>query len=333
MITLFENFENPIKITDYIKKEDDIFKIPNFKFEYFGEGFLKNPKYYTQIKYNSLVRFFLYVKLLRYKGNSPIILSYVRGLKEKDAKKIEIINKIPNNNHVLNMINGIFKFGYPNYSYDNLVDLKKLILNWEQVFSDRNLLEYISMIYELSTSASKSEKIVKGVLTMLYSKYYELTYAKLEEDLKGMDLWRISKKTGERDSIQVKNIKGKVKFSIKEDIIWINNTSLDLHDFQCWKSKLPYDYLVFYLEEEKKICVIKGSAIFSIDRNTEKKFIKIKLKNWAMTEQFHNKVVKLIDVPKKFIGKDVSQIFYTPELEFEIQSQNPDVVDDTTPND
>ena len=65
MITLFENFENPIKITDYIKKEDDIFKIPNFKFEYFGEGFLKNPKYYTQIKYNFHLSIILLILIFR----------------------------------------------------------------------------------------------------------------------------------------------------------------------------------------------------------------------------------------------------------------------------
>jgi hypothetical protein len=322
MITLFENFSIPFKLNDYIKQEDGVFKIPNIKFEFFSEKALanaqKNEKYYTQIRYNSLMRLFLYVKLLRYSGDSPIILSYIQGLKEKDAHKIEIINKIPNNNHVFNMVNKNYKLGFTDYKYDNLQDLKKFILNWETILNDRNILEFISMIFESSKSASKSEKIVRGVLSMLYSKYYELTYAKLEDDLKGMDLWKINRSTGERNSIQVKNIRGKVKFTIKGDTIYINNTSIDLHNYECWNSSLPYEYLVFYLEEEKKICVIKSSAIFAINKNSEKRSIVIKLKNWAMTDKFYSKVVKLLDVPKRFVGKDVGQIFYTPELEFEV---------------
>jgi len=328
MITLFENFANDFKIKDYIKKEGDIFKIPNVKFKLFSEGYLKKPQFYTQIKYNTLMRLFLYVKLLRYKGNSPMILSYVKGLKEKDPKKIEIINKIPNNNNILRLINKLFGFGYPKYDYDNLQDLKKLIFKWEEVLSDRNLLEYISVIFEASKSAGKSEKIVKGVLTMLYSKYYEVTYAKLSEDLKGMDLWKINKETGERQSIQVKNIRGNVKFNFKDDVIYINNTGIDLHNYQCWTDKLPYDYVAFYLESEQKIIIIKSTAIFSIDRNEEKRFIKIKLKNWAMKPDFYSKVIKSVDVPKKFTGQDVSQIFYNPELELELQEKVPDIINE-----
>lgn len=322
MITLFENFTNKIDIKNYIKKEGDKFMIPHLSFERFEEWTLRNPRY-TQIKYNSLMRFYLFMKLLRYNGDSPIIKSYVEGLKRKDPKKTEIINKIPNNNHVLNMVNEIFKFNYPSYDYDNLQDLKKLIFANEEVLSDRNLTEYIDLVYEVSKKASKSEKIVKGVINMLYSRYFEITYAKLSEDLKGMDLWKINKKTGVRQSIQVKNITGNVKFNIKDDTIYVDNTSLDLHPYECWKGKLPYDYLVFYLEKDAKICIIKSTAIYAIDVYKKDRTIKIKLKNWAMKPEFHKFVFKLIDVPKKFIGKDVSKIFFTPDVEQEIQMTNP----------
>jgi hypothetical protein len=341
MITLFENFANKIDIKDFIKKEGDKFMIPHLSFKGFGEWALKNPSY-TQIKYNSLMRFYLYMKLLRYNGDSPIIKTYVEGLKRKDPKKLEIINKIPNNIHVLNMVNEIFKFDYPKYDYDNLTNLKKLIFANEEVLSDRNLTEYIDMVFEASEKASKSEKIVKGVINMLYSKYFEVTYAKLAEDLKGMDLWKINKSTGVRQSIQVKNITGGVRFRVSDDNIFINNTSLDLHDYKCWKDKLPYDYIVFYIERDAKICIIKSTAIFAIDifdnnkkdierQKAEKtkirsdRTIKIKLKNWAMDPEFNKYVFKLIDVPKKFIGKDVSKIFYTPDIEQEIQTINPEV--------
>lgn len=325
MITLFENFENRVNIKKYIKKQGDKFMIPNVNFTPLEEWVLRNDRRinYTEIKYNSLIRFYLFMKLLRYKGDSPIIKSYVEGLKNKDPQKKEIINKIPNNNHVFNMINENFNFNYPNYEYDNLQDLKKLIYANEEVLSDRNLTEYIDIVYEASKKASKSERIVRGVISMLYSKYFEITYAKLAEDKKGMDLWKINKKTGVRQSLQVKDITENVRFNVKGDTIFIDNTSLDLHPYKCWKETLPYDYLVFYLEKEEKICIIKSTAIFAIDVYKKDRTIKIKLKNWAMTPEFYNYIFKMIDVPKKFIGKDVSKIFYKPDIEEDIQITNP----------
>jgi hypothetical protein len=334
MIKLYETFigGNKVNLKDYIKKIDDVFKIPKVNFEFFGENYLnneiKNTQYYIQIKYNSLMRFFIYMKLLRYDGDSPIIKSYVEGLKNKIKTKVEIINKIPNNNSVLAMINHNFGLGYPNYSYDNLQDLKKLIFQQEAILSDRNLIEYIDMIYENSKAASKIEKIVKGVINMLYSKYYEVTYAKLSEDLKGMDLWKISKKTGVRQSLQVKNITGNVKFVVKDDMIYINNTNLDLHKYESWKDpRLAYDYLIFYLEKDKKICVLNAKAILKIDKIVEKRTISIKLKNWAMEPDVNKNILRFVEVPQKFIGQDVSQIFYTTETESEIQQQNPDIAE------
>jgi len=327
MITLFENFTNKIDIKDFMKEKDGKFEIPNFKFEYFGEWVLKNPRYFTQVKYNSLMRFYLYMKLLRYNGDSPIIKNYIVGLKGKDLKKMEIINKIPNNNHVRNMINEIFGFNYPDYEYSDFEGLQKFISASDEIFNDKNLLEYINLVIEASSKAARSEKIVKGVISMLYNKYFEITYAKLSEDLRGMDLWKINKNTGVRQSIQVKNITGNVKFNITGDTIYIDNTSLDLHKYECWKGKLPYDYLAFYLEKEERICIIKSTAIFAIDMYKEKRSIKIKLKDWAMKPDFHNFVFKLIDVPKKFIGKDISKIFYTPDMEKEIQGIDKDIAE------
>jgi len=332
MITLFESFTQQINIKDYIIEEDGKFKIPSLSFEHFSEHFLerelKNKKYWRQIKYNSLMRFYLYIKLLRYNGNNPLILSYVGGLKNKDPKKIEVINKIPNNNNILRLINKKFGLNYPKYDYADLTNLKKFIFQWEDILSDKNLIEYISSIFESSQSASKSEKIVKGVITMLYSKYFEVIYAKLSEDLRGMDLWKINKNTGARQSIQVKNITGQANINIKGDEIYINHTGIDLHNYECWNGVLPYDYVAFYVESQQKIYILKASAIFSIFRNEEKRYIKIKLKNWAMEDRFYSKIFKEIEVPKKFIGKDVSKIFFTPEDEQEIHQQYPDVVDD-----
>jgi len=318
MITLFEDFNNDFKLNDYIDQpEKGVFNIPKLSFEKFGEWFINNldTKYYTSIKYNSLIRFYLYMKLLRYKGENPIILKYIDGLKNKDKEKIEIINKIPNNRGVMSLINTKFNFGFPiNYNFSNLQELKKLIAKIGEVLSDRNLEEYISVVSVVSEKAKVSEKIVKGVIAMIYGRYYDIMKAELSDDLGGVDVWMINKETGVRQSIQIKNITGNVTFEIVDDKIYINNTNLDLHEFATWdEKKLPYDYLGFYLEYQKKVCIVKANAIFTIDKPTERSIV-IKLKNWAMEEKFNRFALRLVDIPPKLLPKDFSKIFIEPEV-------------------
>jgi hypothetical protein len=325
MITLFENFENDnIKLPSYIKKSDNNYVMPSVSFEHFGEFFIKNtnPKYYIKVQYNSLMRYFLYLKLLRYKGDSQTILKYIEGIKNKDQKRIEIISKIPNNNGVRNMINYNFNLNYDSYNYDNLPELLKFIDNIKLILDDRNLIEYINIVYEVSKKADKSEKIVRGMLNMLYGKYCEIIHAKSMEDKAGVDIWKIDKITGIRQGIQVKNITGNVTFNIIDNNIYINNTILDLNNYDSWKDeKIHYDYLCFYLENDKKICLIKSTAISTIEK--EKRSIRIKLQKWGMDPKFRNYVLKLVDIPKKFLAKDTSKIFYTPEIEQEVKNINP----------
>ena len=197
----------------------------------------------------------------------------------------------------------------------------KFIDNITLILSDRYLIEYISTVYEVTVKADKSEKIVRGMLNMLFGKYCEIIHAKSIEDKAGVDIWRIDKVTGIRQGIQVKNIAGKVTFNIKDNIIYINNTTLDLDNYYYKNDKLNYDYLCFYLENEKKICLIKTTAIFTIKK--EGRSIKITLQSWGMDQKFRSYVFKLIDIPKKFLAKDVSKIFYTPEIEQEVKNKNP----------
>jgi len=322
MITLFENFINEIKIPSYIKKDGDVLKIPNVTFKYFSENIIKTPKYYTEVKYNSLMRYFLFLKLLRYNGDSPTILNYIEGIRNKDAKKIEILDKIPNNNIVREMINSNFKFNFKTYEDKDFTELSSLIDNIKLILDDRNLIEYIGIISEVTRNADKSEKIVKGMLNMLYGKYCEVIYADDLDDKRGTDIWKIDKLTGVRQSVQVKNITGKITFNIQDNVIYINNSALDLKPYKVKDNKLHYDYLCFYLEYDKKICLIKSTAIKSIekyeeDKNGKKiKTIRIELFDWCTNPKFRNYVFKLVDIPKKFLQKDVSKIFYTPEVDF-----------------
>ena len=323
MITLFEKFNNKFKLSNYIYQDKwelesgetgITFTIPNVFFERFDEYFIDdkhlNTDYFIPIQYNSLMRLFIYVKLLRYNGDNPETLEYVNGLKNKDKDAIEIIGKIPNNNGVFNFINKKFNFGFPDYEYDNVTELKKLILNIDEVLSDKNLEEYIKSVKVVSDKAKVSEKIVKGVIAMMYGRYYDILHAKTSDDKKGVDVWMINKDTGVKQAIQVKNITGNVTFNVVDDKIYINNTNLDLHEFATWdKTKLPFDYLGFYLEYEKKVCIIKSNAIFTIEK-PQKRNILIKLKNWALEPRFSN-VFKMVNIPPKLLPKDYSKIFIT----------------------
>lgn len=306
MITLFENFQNGINIRDYIKKEKGIYKIPSYDFYNFDVNNKEpKPKYYAKIKYNSLMRFYLYFKFLDYNGNNNVILNCIKGLVDKDQDIIEVINKIPNNRHVLDMVNSKFNLDYSSYSYDNLQGLKKLVDNYQVVLSDQNLIEYLKEVKTVSDSAKQSERIVKSVINMMYGRFFNIESPDVSEDLKGVDLWMIEKETGDKKAIQIKNVT--TNFNLLGYVIYIDNTGIDLHEYNPFNGDvLPYDYLAFYLPKKQQVCIIKSTAILAIDRPSARQ-IKIKLKRWAFE---YKSTFRMIDVPKKFLPPDYSKIFY-----------------------
>jgi hypothetical protein len=304
---------NPIKIKDHLTEvAPGVFEVNIFNFTAFGEYFFTHPIQKMLMQYNSLVRFYVYTKLLRYDGVNETILSYIEGLKSKDKLKIEILNKIPNNQKVMRYIIEKFNLGFPlDYKYADKIELKKLIAKHDEIFNDANLLEYIKIVNNVSDAAKKSEKIVKGVINMIYGKWYDILPATLSEDLKGVDIWKINKETGIKESIQIKNIPGTITMTNNGSVIFINNTLIDLHTYKKTKTSLPlpYDILGFYSAKDQKICLINCNAIFTITSNTEKKFIRIQIDSWAMEEKWYKNMVKFRDIHKKFIGKDFSKIF------------------------
>lgn len=315
MITLFENFNDKIRISDYITNDNGVFKIPNLSFNKFSLWFVENnnPKYNTPIRYNTLMRFYIYMKLLNYKGDNTFILNYKKGLIDKDPTKIEIINKLPNNKIVMKHINDEFNLGYPiDYTYDNLQDLKKFINNYDKILSDNNLIKYIGLVSGVTKTSKKSEKIFRGILKMFFGKYYEVVEPNETEDMMGIDIWMINRDTGDRRGVQVKNIAPTSNFSVEEDetLIKIENTSLDIHPYRKGRNDLPYDYLCLFIESTKKACLIKSTAIASIQKYYNN--YRIRLYDWSKDPKFHFAVFKYIDVPPKFLPKDTSKIFYDP---------------------
>lgn len=311
MITLFENYNQDIDIYKYLKKDTDgKIKIPNFKFDYFDIFFLKNPKYYIYLRYDSLMRFCLYLKLITYDGNNATIIDYINKIRNKDKMTVEIINKIPNNNKVLSFINNKYYLNYNKHEFDDYNELKKFINIWEEILNDENIISFYDIIYKLTKKAKKSEDIVRAILNMIYGKNYNIVIPEDSEDLMGVDIWKINKETGEKQIIQVKNIPGSINM-ISNNIFYINNTTIDLHDYIKTKnSKLPFDYLGLYSEKDKNVLIINTKGILSIDVNRGKKYIKIKLTDWASTPEYYNNVVKFINIPSKFLDKDTSKVFY-----------------------
>ena len=142
---------------------------------------------------------------------------------------------------------------------------------------------------------------------MLYGSFNIIKKAELSDDLVGVDIWMINKKTGIKKSIQVKNIPSSINISGKN--IFINNTRIDLHDYNKSLDKfLPFDYLGFYSEKDQKVCMINSTVIDFIDVNRKDRYIKLKISDWGI-ERFP-KVIKFLDVPKRFLPKDTSKIFY-----------------------
>jgi hypothetical protein len=310
MITLFEDFNNDIDdIRKYLRRtRNGKILIPSVSYDILDEERILNPEDKKYAKYNSLMRFLVYYKLLTYDGNNPTILKYIAGIKSGDLEKIEIINKLGNNHHVMDIINKKFNFNITDYKYDDETGLLKILNNWKQILGDFNFIEYLGIVSHLSEKAKISEKIVKGVVNMLYGKYYEIKKAELADDLRGVDIWLIGKKTGVRKSMQVKNIPGSL--NIVNDNIYINNTRIDLHDYvKSFKTPPPYDYLGFYSERDKQVCIINSSVIYAIEVDTTQKAIHIKITKWGMEPDHYSSVVKIIDVPAKFLPKDYSKIF------------------------
>jgi len=300
MITLFENFENNVKIQDYIKKQKGGFEIPNFNFNELGV----TPKRYVQIKYNTLMRFYLYFKFLNYKGSNQTILNYINGLNNNDEDKLEIINKIPNNNTILGKINRKFNLGINKYWDNDLTKLKAFINLNEKILNDNDLVEYIKISEKLTKEAKLSEKIAKGVLVMLFGRYYNISKPSVVEDLGGVDIWMVNKETRDKYSVQVKNISSYVKFGMYGDTISIEKSKLDLYNYNSnnRNQKLKYDYLAFYLKDAKRFCIIKSTAI---DRIRNGNRIDIELKDGASKDK---NLVKIVNIPKRLLPKDYSKI-------------------------
>lgn len=311
MIKLFENFNEDIKLRSYIVKKGDELLMPSLSFKHFSEYYFTHPIRWAPLQYNYMVRFYVYVKLLRYDGNNPIILDYIKGLKEKDAKKTEIINKIPNNHKVMKYMVSKFDLDFPlDYNFSDLNKLAKLVNNYKEIFSDENLVVYINKVKGVTEKSDIAEKIVKGMLIHLYGKKFEIIKAAEADDLRDIDFWKIDKETRKKQSIQVKNISGNVSFSIENDTIYVRNTDLDLHTYVANKDTLNYDYLIFYLEKDKKLCIIKSTAIFSVTTYLKNRTIKIKLKNWVTDPEWFNKVIRVVDIAPKLLPKNTDQIFY-----------------------
>lgn len=330
MITLFEDFKhkkklmrylivddfNKVDIKDFIINDNGVYKIPSFNFKNFDKSDDSDSlEYYDNIKYNSLIRFYLFYKLRSYKvtdsTDNAVILKYIEGLKSLNKSKIEIINKIPNSRNVFDYINNYFNFGYPpeKYNYDNINDLTKVIKNYKNILSDDKIVEYINIVLENTLRAKKAEKIVKGVLNNKYGYENEIVFADEEDDIKGVDIWMYSKLTGDGISVQVKDISENVDINVneKKGTIQLKGTRIDLHDYDR-KEILPYDYLCFYLNTVKKVLMINTKAITSIKK--ERYEIFIQLIDNAFYIKTPEPMVKLIVIPKKLLEKDYTKIFY-----------------------
>lgn len=310
MITLFENYINNIKT--YIIDN----KIPSVQFRLLGWSKQLDSPILKPLTYENVMRFCTYYFLINYRGNNPIINSYIKGLKNKNQESIEIINKFGRNRKILNHIKRdiLPEFSCTDYTCSDISNLNLFIDNYNKIFIEKNFLEFLKKVSKVTEESKKSESIAKNFLSNLFYKSSTLENADDVDDRKGIDLWKIDRETGRKESIQVKNIEGgKTTLKIFNDnVIYINNSDIDLPIYDATQdSSLHFDYLALYVAYERKLYLIKSRAILKIEniinKETRSRSIKITIGRFALDKKY---LFNVYDIGPKYTGKDTSRVFY-----------------------
>ena len=299
----------------HIKKQNDTYFILHPDIRNFGEQYLKSLPL-AKLSYSTLFRFYLYTYLLRYEGKDEYIQYLKTSLGDSDEKTIEIIQRIPINNGILETLNKKFNFNFINTKDDDIEKLKIFDENIEKILTTKNLRDFTDVAWRSAKMAKDSEEVVRIMLGHIWKKKYNIIES---DDKKNVDLWRINKETGERHGIKVKSVSDTVNFIIKKETIILESTLIEVPNYDSkFNEYLPFDYLVFFdrshkalnirtdqYESSPQIHILKSNAIHSIliDTSTGKRNVIFSLKSWVNEMEFFDKIYRTYNVPFKFTGK------------------------------
>ena len=298
---LFEEFtktKTTILDKPFIKNIKGKYFLPSTNFDKFSLEHLKSNKKLSTLNYSSLMRFYLYVWLLKYKG-SDNWTNYIKGVVENPNdesfdKVCRNLNQIGNNNAVLKYFNSKLNLGIKSNKDNNVDTLTKMDELKDKIFNDMNFREITTIVSDLTKKADESENNVKYFLKKIWGKYFKIQDPTSEEDVKGIDLWRLNIETGDKERLQVKNISQGVSMDFSGNTIAIKPSRIDLRDYYWFTDELKYDYLIFYDKFRKKMYIINGKAIFKIKKYPS--MVLIVLKDWD--PKF--RPMREYDLPDKF---------------------------------
>jgi len=298
-IKLFENFGgDTILDKPFVKKIRGKYFLPNVDFTCFDLNCLKTSKKLSTLNYSSLIRFYLFVWLLKYNGTDDwtnYIISVLKDPSNPTYDKVwRNLNQMGNNNAVLKYFKSKLGLNIKDNKDDNIDTLTKMDEMKDMLFNDMNFREITSIVSDLTKKATESETNVKFFLKRIWGKYYKINDPTDAEDIKGVDLWRLNIKTGDRDRLQVKNISESVSVNVSGETIAIKPSRIDLRDYYSGTDTLKFDYLILYDKFREKLWVINGKAIFKIKKYDS--MVLIILKKW---DPKYNPM-KEYDIPKRF---------------------------------
>lgn len=298
---LFEEYTDPNSIINkpFVKKYKGRYYLPAVDFKCFSMECLKSFKNNAILNYSSLMRFYIYVWLLKYQGTDDWV-NYIKDVLQDPEDPVydkvwRNLNQMGNNNAVLKFFNSKLNLGITNNKDSNIETLTKMDELKDKIFNEMNFREITTIVSELTKKATESEKNVFYFLKRIWGKFFIVKEPSDEEDIEGVDLWRVNRKTGDRDGIQVKNIGKNVEVNVSGNTIAIKPSRIDLRDYYAYgEDSLKYDYLILYDRFREKMYLINGKAIFKIKKYES--MVLIILKDW---DPKYN-ALKIYDIPKKF---------------------------------
>lgn len=305
---LFENFERNILDEPYVREYKGKYYIPRIDWECFSFNCLKKFKKNTLLMYSTLMRFYLYVWLLKYNGDDEYVLFIKDVLSTKNHANydlyVRIVDQIASNYNYLRTLNRNFGLNVSHVKSQDIESLSKLSNLRYKIFTPIAFRNMTTRILNTTLKGDESENKTLVFLNKIWSGIYKVKNNRGEtskkeqtlQDKKGTDLWRLKIDTGDWDRLQVKYKEKHVNINVNNNIITIEPTGLQLHNYKSGKDKLNYDHLLIYDKYEQKLYKIHGKAIDEIIRNDRFNKITIILKNWDPKYG----ALKIYNLPKKY---------------------------------
>jgi hypothetical protein len=268
-----------------------------------------NKRTFTELKYQTLMRYLLFGWLYKYNGTNETLLEIKNQFTNKNMSDefTRLFTQIPTNFTIMNKfvrpLIGNCSIDSKDYNILNILFNKRNI-----IFTEKNVIEWYSIVNALTNRSNLSEQ--KTVDFIKKQGIYKDAYlATGKEDKSGIDIWLVNDK-GEKIPAQVKEPSKDAQINlhwgkpyttkngktIKDYFIVIEDTSLELKDYYKFEDgNLIWKFLFLWDNKNNLLYQINSSAIVRIKKDIEKNHIFIVLN---LDETWLPRMVKTYNVKK-----------------------------------